>query len=331
MSPRRRTKDKDLPPRVYRHGASYRFVPVDPATGANAKPINLGRDKAQALRRWADLVGEPAPVQPGDPPEDSIAGLWARYQRDELPKRAKATRKGNAQAIRPLLEVFGPMVCTAIEPQHAIRYLDLRGRQAPVQANREIAVLRHLLTKATHWGLLARNPLLGLQYRNPEPPRERYVTDDELAYAIEHARQPWLKALLWLAYLTGLRRRDLLALTRFQRQTDGLLIREGKTGKRVLIQWTPELSRVVDDCLAASPDHRLFPITESAVNNAWGRFQRQLAAQGRARFLLRDLRAKHASDFESAGGNATAQFGHSTRAVTLRHYLRAPRRVVPIK
>lgn len=62
MPPRRRTKDKDLPPRVYRHGASYRFVPVDPATGGNARPINLGRDKVQALRRWAELAGEPPSI-----------------------------------------------------------------------------------------------------------------------------------------------------------------------------------------------------------------------------------------------------------------------------
>jgi integrase len=326
MSPRRRTKDKDLPPRVYRHGLSYRFVPVDPATGGNARPINLGRNKAQALRRWAELVGEPAA-----PDEHALAGLWARYQRDELPKKAPRTQQGNAQAIKPILEVFGAMHIASIEPQHAIRYLDLRGRTAPIQANREIALLRHLLTKATHWGLLPRNPLMGLQYRNPEPPRERYVTDDELAHAIEHAPQPWLKALLWLAYLTGLRRGDLLRITRFQCQTDGLLVRETKTGKRVLICWTDELKRVVDDCLAASPDNRLFPVTESAVNNAWGRFQRQLAAAGRARFLLRDLRAKHASDLEDAGGNATVQLGHSTRAVTARHYLRAPRRIIPIK
>jgi integrase len=221
------------------------------------------------------------------------------------------------------------MAPESVEPHHAIRYLDMR--TAKVQANREIAALRALLGKAVHWGMLPRNPLAGLQYRNPEAPRERYVTDDELDAAISAAKYPWLKALLWLAYLTGLRRRDLLALTRFQCQAEGLLIRESKTGKRVLITWTPELRTVVDAALKASPDDRLFPITESAVNNAWGRFQTAWIADGGARFMLRDLRAKHATDLEDAGGNATTQLGHSARSVTIRHYLRAPRRVVPIK
>ncbi len=33
--------------------------------------------------------------------------------------------------------------------------------------------------------------------------------------------------------------------------------------------------------------------------------KRALAAAGQERFLMRDLRAKHASDFETAGGHAT--------------------------
>jgi integrase len=324
MAPRRRTKDRDLPPRVYKHGRQYRFVPVDPATGKNAKPIALGADKAAALRKWAEIVGEQAPST------QTVAGLWERYAREELPRKAAATQQSARQQSKRILAVFGAMHLAALEPHHAIQYLDRRGQQSPTQANREIALLRHLLTKATHWGLIPRNPLLGLQYRNPEKPRERYVTDDELATAIERA-PAWIGALMWLAYLTGLRRGDLLRLTRFQLKDDGIEVRESKTGKRVMIEWTPELRRIVNQALDASPDDRLFPITASAVNNAWGRFQRALAADGGERFYLRDLRAKHATDFDAAGGDATAQLGHSGRAITARHYLRQPRRVVPIR
>lgn len=327
MPPRQRQSDRDLPPRVYRHGKSYRFVPVDPSTGRNAKPINLGRDRAAALRRWAELVGE---TLAGQPEAGTVAGIWARFEREELPAKAKATQGSYRQEVKRILAVFGAMPAAAIEPQHAIRYLDLRGKESPTQANREVALLRHLLTKATHWGLIPRNPLLGLQYRNRERPRDRYVTDDELAAAMDQAR-PWMRALMWLAYLTGLRRGDLLKLTRFQMQPAGLAVTEQKTGKRLLVEWTVELRRVVQEALDASPDDRLFPLTQSAVDNAWGRFQRAWAAQGHERFLLRDLRAKHATDLEAGGGDATAQLGHSGRGVTQRHYLRAPRRVVPIR
>ncbi|AHF05520.1 hypothetical protein MARPU_09640 [Marichromatium purpuratum 984] len=297
---------------------------MDPDTGKNGKAIPLGPDKSAALRKWAELMGDQAST------EQTIKGLWIRYKREELPRKAQATQRSAKQQSRRLLAVFGDMAPGAIEPRHAIQYLDKRGQQSPTQANREIALLRHMLTKATHWGGLLRNPLLGLQYRNPEQPRDRYVTDAELENAIQRAR-PWMAALMWLAYLTGLRRGDVLRLTRFQLKPEGIETKEQKTGKRVLIEWTPELQRVVDQALADSPDDRLFPLTESAVDNAWGRFQRSLAADGFERFLLKDLRAKHATDFEATGGDATNQLGHSGRAVTVRHYLRKPRRVVPLK
>lgn len=324
MAPRKRIKDKDLPPRVYRHGKQYRFIPVDPVTGRNTKPIALGPDKAAALRKWAEIVGETAS------PAQTISGLWERYEREELTRKAKATQVSARQQSKRLLAVFGSMPIQAIEPQHAIQYLDRRGKQSATQANREIALLRHMLTKATHWGLIPRNPIMGLQYRNPENARDRYVTDEELDTAISQA-SAWLGALMWLAYLTGLRRGDLLRLTRFNLKEDGLDVREQKTGKRVLIEWTPELRAIVDRTLDASVDDRLFPLTESAVNTAFNRFQRSWESSGNERFLLRDLRAKHATDFEDAGGDATNQLGHSQRAVTVRHYLRRPRRVVPIR
>ena len=313
----RKTNPENLPPRVYKHGRKYRYHPP------NGKPVVLGTTPDEARRRWAELLGAaPAAAM------DTIQALWARYVAQELPKKAPATQASTTQAMKPILRVFGEMRAGDIKPHHAIEYLDRRGN---VQANREIKCLRALLTKAAHWGLVERNPLLGLHYRNPEPQRDLYVTDDELAYAIEHAPTPWMSALVWVAYLTGLRRRDLLALTRFQLQDDGVLVTESKTGKRVVIEWTEELRRVVDAALAASPDQRLFPVTESAVNNAWGRFQRQLAAEGQRRFTLRDVRAKHATDFEASGGDATKQLGHSARSVTARHYLRAPRRMRPIR
>jgi len=57
----------------------------------------------------------------------------------------------------------------------------------------------------------------------------------------------------------------------------------------------------------------------------------RIEAAGGERFLMRDLRAKHATDFAATGGDATAQLGHSDQAVTARHYLRAPRRVQAIR
>lgn len=322
---RTRQRNRDLPPRVYLHGQTYRYAAFDPITKRNLAPVNLGKDKTEALKKWAEIVGKA--------PESklvTVATLWKRYEEEELPKKSPASQKSNRQQWSQLAKVFGQVAIHTLTAQDAFLYLDLRGKKSPVQANREIALLRHMLTKARHWGLISVNLLLNLQYRNAEAARSRYVTDEELQAAIEFAR-PWLGALMWLAYLTGLRRGDLLRLTRFDCKEDGVHWVEHKTHKRVVIIWSDELRAIVDKALAESPDTRLFPYTESAVNNAWGRFQRAWAEAGHERFLLRDIRAKHATDFETKGGDATAQLGHSTRAVTARHYLRKPRQMVPIR
>lgn len=321
---RTRRVNKDLPPRVYLHGKTYRYVPRDPETRGNLPPISLGHDRATALQRWAELTSQKQAII------HTCAELWERYERDELPRKSPASQRSNRQQWSQLAKVFGQVAIHAITAQHGFQYLDLRGKVSPTQANREIALFRHLFTKARHWGLCADNPLLHLQYRNPEPPRTRYVTDDELQHAIERA-PAWLAILMWLGYLTGLRRGDLLKLTRFDCKEDGIHWLEQKTHKRVVIAWTHELRLLVERALKASPDQRLFPITDSAVDSAWGRFQRLLAADGKERFLMRDLRAKHATDFEASGGNATTQLGHSSRDLTRRHYLRQPRIMTPLR
>lgn len=324
---RPRRANRDLPPRVYLHGQTYRYVPQDPETRRNLPPVALGKDRAEALKRWAELTSQPTQAAKGPM---TCAELWERYALEELPSKAEASQRSNRQQWRQLDKVFGKVPIHALTAQYGFQYLDRRGKVSKVQANREIALLRHMCTKARHWGLLADNPLLNLQHRNAEPARTRYVTDEELQTAIERAK-PWLGALMWLGYLTGLRRGDLLRLTRFDCKSDGIHWAEHKTHKRVVIAWTAELRSLVDKALAESPDQRLFPVTESAINNAWGRFQRTLAADGLERFLMRDIRAKHASDMEALGGDATAQLGHSSRAVTARHYLRKPRVMVPLR
>ena len=49
------------------------------------------------------------------------------------------------------------------------------------------------------------------------------------------------------------------------------------------------------------------------------------------RFAENDLRAKVASDAIDLGLDATSMLGHSSDAVTRRHYIRGTRKVSPLK
>ena len=320
MPPRKRKTDQHLPRGVYRHGRQYRMRIYDAA----GKPgwHKLGPDLDTALAAYARILGKQH--------LGTLATLITRYRRDELPKKATRTQRTQAQQLDRLARVFGHMRPGDIRQADAIAYLEERAKTAPVSGNREIALLRHVLTKCVHWDVIERNPLLGMQYRNKEKARDRIVTDEEMRQAMRRAPAR-VRYAIWIGYLTGLRREDVLGISRFQCKQDGIHVTEGKTGKRVIIEWSPELRRVVKRLKGIAIDARLFPISDSGFDSAWQRLMRQVEEAGGDRWQFKDLRARHAQDFEDFGGDATRQLGHSSRAVTMRHYLRKPRRVVPLK
>ncbi|WP_241084819.1 hypothetical protein [Candidatus Vondammii sp. HM_W22] len=48
-------------------------------------------------------------------------------------------------------------------------------------------------------------------------------------------------------------------------------------------------------------------------------------------FQFKDIRAKHATDLEEAGGDATDNLQHSYRGSTKRHYLRKATKAVGLR
>jgi integrase len=70
--------------------------------------------------------------------------------------------------------------------------------------------------------------------------------------------------------------------------------------------------------------------SDSAFKSAWTRVSQEIAKQGFTRFQFKDLRAKHATDLEEMGGDATDNLAHGNRGTTTRHYIRR-KKVVPLR
>lgn len=149
-----------------------------------------------------------------------------------------------------------------------------------------------------------------------------------------------------MAYLTGLRRADILNLKLTDMTSDGIAVtvaksrRPGSAPKRLLFEWSPELRTVVRklrDMPRRIASVYLFAtkfgtrITDSAFSTAWTRFQKRLEAASIERFQMKDLRAKHGSDIDEQGGDASRHLAHSSPATTRRHYLRKPAKITPIR
>lgn len=322
---RHRTRDKHLPALVSIEGGRYYF------RKGKAPRVDLGRDFATAMAKYGELFR--------DVPLATFGDVLDRYQREITPRKAERTQKDERGYIAKLREVFGAMPPQTITPAAVSKLRDMiAAKSGNVQANHHLKTLKHVCKLAVEWGALLHNPAREISKLEAKP-RERYVDDAALSAVREHAL-PMVQVAIDLAVLTGLRRGDLLALTKDQCKEDGIHVRTSKTGRGLIIEWTPELRAVVERAKLMKPHFRK-PIiatrggkayTGSGFATLWQRAMLAAYPEGREseRYTFNDLRSKSASDTADLA-EASARLGHTSTAVTKRHYVRKPAKVKPLR
>ncbi|MEO8466737.1 MAG: tyrosine-type recombinase/integrase [Gammaproteobacteria bacterium] len=320
---RRRTHDKHLPRGMTLERGSYFY------RGADRKRVNLGRDFADAMARYGELFRE-APLS-------TFGVLLDRYLQLVLPGKAAATRASQLPQAATIRAVFGHVPPKTIKPTDVYAFRDrLKARSGAVQANQHLALLKHVCTKGIEWGALVTNPARDVR-KNPVKARTRYVTDAEVA-AVRDLASPMLRCATDLAVLTGLRRGDLLRLTRTDCQDDGIHVATSKTGRVLIIEWSTELRAVVEIAKRIKPHFRQHilatrsgkPFSSSGFSTAWQRLMVATKKAGIERFHFHDLRGKSASDSSNLV-EASERLGHSSLDLTRRVYRRKPLKVTPLR
>ena len=201
---RKRNHDKHLPRRMYLRRSSYYLVE------ASGKWVNLGQDFALAMANYGELVGASRRCA-------TLGDVIERYRIDVLPQKAAKTQKEQGRQLDRIVSVFGELRPKDITPQYIYRYLDSR-LKTPTAARHEISLLGHVFNKAIRWGAASTNPVQLIEKPQTRP-RDRYVTDDEYL-AVYNLASERIQIAMDLALLTGLRRGDLLSLTRGQLTED---------------------------------------------------------------------------------------------------------------
>jgi len=301
MRPRKR--NKDLPRRVYRRGPSYYYV------HPSGKWEKIGRTMREVYGYLHRLHST-----------GSMASIMDRYGDEILPGKAESTQSVQRAQLATLRQVFGHMEPHEVMPSDAAEFLD--SYPSPVNANRHMALLSHVFTKAIRWQLANDNPCRKVE-RNKEKPRSRYVTNAEF-WEVHQAMPQHIQILMELALSTGQRQGDLLAMEWASVRQDGIYFEQAKTGKRLIILHTVLQVRAIRKAwargqgqyvLTNSRGHKLSP---SAVHSVWGRYMRQ----HEPRFTFHDIRAKSASD------HATGEhLGHNSQQMLQRVYKRVPKAV----
>lgn len=320
MMGRKRKHRKDLPERmVYNHGAYY-FITKE------GKWEWLSRDLKTALRRYEHFTSAPIPGH--------MSAIMDRYLTEWAALyKAPRTIKNNNKEIVPLKAFFGHMEPHEITPTYIYQYMDER---KPVAGNREVALLSAVFKFAIRKGLASQNPCKFVS-RNPEKPRDRHVEDHEYL-TVYNVAPPVIQCAMTLARQIALRLGDMLKLNEREHiKEDGLYVPTGKTGVKLLFQWTDELKATVDRCRALrGPIRSLYLIstrdgqkyTESGFETNWQKtMAKALKAGLKERFAFNDIRAMAAGKSE----HPSELLGHNDPKVTNRVYRRGPRRVTPNK
>lgn len=298
------------------------------------KEIRLGSDYAAAIFKWAELNRKASSMPP---PKPTFLDLKIRYVAEVLPLKAPRTQKDNLREIESLSSFFGnpPAPLDEIKPIHVRQFLQWRTKsgKGQVRANREKALFSHMFNFAREQGLTdATNPCAGVKGFS-ESGRDIYVEDDAFKLVLDNACKPVAFAMR-LAYLTGQRPADLIALERTDIKNGCISFTQQKTGTRLRIEVQGELAELIGEMEAYKRSknsiHPRLLCNESGADLTYDALRQRFdKARTKAKLThhqiqFRDLRAKAATDKAESSGDirqAQKQLGHANLSMT-EHYTR---------
>lgn len=262
----------------------------------------------------------------------TVNQILDRYVRDCLDELAPRTRKDYLRYIPVLRQWFGERIADELKPRDFGPFLDIkRGYQ---QRKRQLAVLSSAFTNAVSvWYCMDRNVLRDVK-RKPGGARNRLVTDAEYSSLYAMA-PPRIQMAMELAQLIGQRQGDLLSLRWSQIRDGAIHLQQGKTGKRLAIEISENLQRVLDRCAQLPYGGLEYVIvtrkgtryTSEGFRALWQRTMRKwLAMTGAERWTFHDLRARAATKCSSPE-MAMRLLGHTNISMTLKVYRRGEERV----
>ncbi|REL34706.1 tyrosine-type recombinase/integrase [Thalassotalea euphylliae] len=305
------------------------------------KDIRLGKTFTEAFIAYEELTGAICSLI-------TMNDVINRYLVDESPKKVLSTQKEDLRIAKKLRAAIGHFLPSQVKAKHAVQYLHHRAKEgSPVGGNREYSLWSAIMTAAFNWGIIEEQPFLkaGIK-KNPEKPRDRLVTDEEVAAFLKHVPE-WLNLYVQLKLATGLRQRDMLRLDNTHWNTlEGLRVGTSKTSVRINFESTQHLSDIVNDIKrlngytskgATKFKWHFFtsrlnkPYTEGGFETMWRRYMNDAISSGdlKERFQERDLRAKAATQCESLV-QAFELLGHKNISTTKKIYRRGYSKVTPL-
>lgn len=266
--------------------------------------------------------------------EVTVNQILDRYGREYVPHNlAPRTQVDYARHIKRLRVVYGDRIAAELKPRDFADFLNVIGK-GRIHRVRALAVLSAAFTQAVSSYFWLEHNVLRDVKRPKSKPRDRLVLDEEF-WAVHAIASHRLGLAMELALYTGQRQGDLLAL----RWTDirGMEVNftQSKTGKRLAIEASPALEKVLDRCWLLKNRNQYVigrrdgeRYTGEGFRAMFTRAMRRAMKRGviTERFHFHDIRAMAATKCATPE-IAMRLLGHSTLAMTARVYRRGVERV----
>ncbi len=309
---RRRTSNFNLPPRMHLKDGIYYHV-------ASTKPrrwTKLHTDLTKARILWAQI--ENGTGGSGNTFNSALDDYLVSAKFCAL---ADKTRRQYEHVAGELRAFFEKATLNIITPVHVAMWMD--NHRSQIQANTGKAIISNIFETAVRHGLVSSNPAKFIKYHLIRG-RDRLISDAEYR-AIWALAESHVQIAMDIGYLTGSRIQDILDIKLQDLTQDGLYIKQGKTGKRILFLRSVALDEIVARAKALPRPIRGMALicTPRGQHYRYGTFNvhwlNAVRAAGIDGVHFHDIRAKAATDAKALGLDYQALLGHATKAMSDRY------------
>jgi integrase len=187
---------------------------------------------------------------------NSVAAVAAEYVERYLKRNTKRWRDAEQMLARDVLPVLGERCIASLTRRDVLDVVDaVVDRGSPVSANRVLSLLKRFLGWAVERGVLGANSAAGVKPPHKERPRERSLSEAELAAvwaAFERMGWPF-GPLGKLLLLSGQRRGEIAGLRWSELDVEAGVLRLAGTATKTGVEHLVPLSRAAVEILRGLP------------------------------------------------------------------------------
>jgi integrase len=179
--------------------------------------LQQGRELARRTLMQAKTGSDPMEARQKARRGETVRELAEMYLERHAKQHKKTWREDERRINKWVIPALGSRKVEDVRRADVARLHGRIGERAPYEANRVLALVAVMFTKAAEWGIVEEttpNPAARVQTFK-EKSRDRWVTPGELPALVEAITaepSPYIRAAVKLYLLTGLRRSELLGL-----------------------------------------------------------------------------------------------------------------------